>query len=349
MRTTRLVGSLGLVAALCCAAPAAGQHRVRLTNSERPIATVPFNAAGTSALVLSPDGTRGAYVEPVEGGFRVVVDGADQPPYEQIARGTPVFSPDGRRVAYAAAWEGRWYVVVNGEQSEPHDAVIGATLKFGGAGGERLAYVARRGKQAFVVLDGVPGRPCDSVDEASLAFSPDGARLAYVARRQGGRAAVVVIDGNESLLYDDAGRPVFSGDARHVAYVASVGGREFVVLDNVAQPPQPGIRRGSLRLNFAGDRLVYVARSQKGMRVVDAAGAPGAAAAVAVAAAAEARPKEVAHRLSRRSSATRRTPARRSPSARRTSPSSSCSGRSTHSRSRRPGTTSTSSSTSGRR
>src|SRR5688500_6980276 len=105
MRTARLVGCLGLAASLCCATPAAGQHRVRLTNSEHPVAAVPFNAADASSLVLSPDGRRGAYVEPVEGGFRVMVDGVDQPPYEQIARGTPVFSPDGQRLAYAAARE----------------------------------------------------------------------------------------------------------------------------------------------------------------------------------------------------------------------------------------------------
>ena len=291
MHTARLVGCVGTLAALCFTPRVAAQHAVRLQNSEKPIASVPFHAAHSTALVLSADGRRGAYVVPAEGGFRVVVDGKDEPAYEQLARGTPVFSPDGKRVAYAGATKGRWHVIDNGEESQPFDAVSGTSLLFGNpdAAGEcRLAYVASRDKQEFVVLQGVEGPPSDSIDAASLAFSPDGNHLVYVSRRKQGAAlaAVVVVDGaNDSLFYEKTTRPFFSADSLHFAYVAVRGGTTFVVRDNREEPAAAhvGIVGTSLTLAPDGGRFAYVARSENGMTVIDS-GAPRAAAEAAAAA-----------------------------------------------------------------
>jgi Tol biopolymer transport system component len=281
MHTMRLVRWVGVAAALCCATPVAAQHRVRLTNSERPVAAVPFHAGRSTAIVLSPDGRRGAYVMPATGGFRVVLDGKDQPAYEQLARGSPVFSPDGKRLVYAGAREGRWYVIDNDEESQPFDAVLGTSLLFGGpAGGDQhLAYVAARDKKQFVVLEGIEGPPCDAIDPGSLVFSPDGNHLAYVGRRKQGAAlaAVVVVDGvNESLFYEWATPPTFSADSMHFAYVAARGGTTFVVLDNREEPAHAGAVGTSLRLRPDGRRFAYVARADGGRVVVDSAAAGAA-------------------------------------------------------------------------
>ena len=220
-----------LVLAACTAS---GQHRTTLVRRERTLASLPFDPkdALSSSLVVSPDGTRGAYLKRVRGlrdRLAVVIDGNEETQaYEQVGRNFVTFSPDSRSSAYAAMRDGTWYVVLNGAEGEPFEAVIGDSITFS-PDGKRLAYVARRDGNSFVVAEGIAGPGYDGIAAGSLTFGPDGRRLAYAARR--GDAEFVVADGVERKAYDAVGRPYFSTDGRRLAHAAHAGGRSFLVAD----------------------------------------------------------------------------------------------------------------------
>jgi WD40-like Beta Propeller Repeat len=80
-----------------------------------------------------------------------------------------------------------------------------------------------------VVLEGREGPVYAGIVEQSLVFTSDATRFAYVGKRN--NKFVVNIDGKEQRGYDGIGRVRFSGDGRHVAYEATDGGKDFVVVD----------------------------------------------------------------------------------------------------------------------
>src|SRR3954471_1148922 len=86
-RTIVFLALAGGAAAL--AAPrASAQQRTTLTRKERPLASLPFDSADSRGVVVSPDGTRGAYAKRIKGGSQlVVIDGnVSEQPYDQIGR-----------------------------------------------------------------------------------------------------------------------------------------------------------------------------------------------------------------------------------------------------------------------
>jgi len=77
-------------------------------------------------------------------------------------------------------------------------------------------------------------------DITSVALSPDGSRVAYAVQDSSNQWHAV-IDGTATETYDNNDRArrfvfTFSPDGKHVAYVATKGGKEFVVLDARPQP-----------------------------------------------------------------------------------------------------------------
>src|SRR4051812_31263301 len=69
------------VAVMLCALLSAGQAalaqpRTVPARRERTLASLPFDSSVARSVVVSPDGTRGAYVKPLKGGsLAVVIDG----------------------------------------------------------------------------------------------------------------------------------------------------------------------------------------------------------------------------------------------------------------------------------
>jgi DNA-binding beta-propeller fold protein YncE len=272
----RIVGAVSFVAlaiAMVGPMPALAQERVVLTNSETPLAKIPFDSRGSRSIVLSADGLHGAYVAG-EGPYEwVVIDGETSAVYERVARDSLVFSPDGTRMAFAARLGGRWYVASgNGNAEEPFDAVVARSVRFS-PDGRRLAFIATRERRTFVVADGGEGPAFDAIADDRIAFSPAG-RLAYVGVRAGRR--VVVIDGAESLPFADATFPVFSGDGLRAAYLASDGRRQFIAFDDFARQDAPEDTRAlSLTLSHNGSRVAYAFGPPGAVRVAIADRAEG--------------------------------------------------------------------------
>jgi hypothetical protein len=154
------------------------------------------------------------------------------------------------------------------------------------------AGVAMKGSRMVLIVDGQEGPPFDEIKpsdgRSAAVFSPGGKRVAYIGKRGGEEIAVV--DGKEGSAYKSigAGRGLlsaaeskvflFSQTAVRVAYTievvsgapsaaARVTGRPElsarVVLDGLPGPEYYQI--GDML--FAGERLVYIARTKEGKYV----------------------------------------------------------------------------------
>lgn len=270
----KAIAALAFALAGLCVEPfsapvASAQHGTTLTRRERPLASLPFDASGSRSVVISPDGTRGAYVRPLKGGtLLVVVDGNASPQaYEQLGRNL-VFSPDSRHVAFAGSRGDHWYVVVDGAEGDPFDSVVPDSIVFSPQG-DRVACVAELDGRASVVTNETPGKAYDAIVDGSLVFAVDG-RLAYVARA-GGKESLV-LDGEEGKSYDTVGRPRFSRDGRHVAFAAAAGGTTFVVIDGVegrARPADDPVHPLSLLFSPSGAAAYVVGPRGRVRAVID--------------------------------------------------------------------------------
>lgn len=100
----------------------------------------------------------------------------------------------------------------------------------------------------------------------SVRISPDGKRFAVVIQSEDKATAHASIDGQEQKTYGWVRDLAFSGDSRHVAYVATIDGKDLPVVDG-----REGAFRGeiwggtrggggTLRLNHDGTGVAFVAR-----------------------------------------------------------------------------------------
>jgi hypothetical protein len=209
------------------------------------------------SVTLSPDGRRLALVaRGADGRERVVVDGNEGKPYEQVFEDSLAFSGDGARLAYVARRGGRSVVIADGTEVGAHDGVATGSVRFSPAG-RRIAYVAERVGAGGVVrrcvaVDGAEGRDYDWVNSAPV-FSPDGRHVACVAERRRasgeGFESLLVVDGAEAGAYPWVrGDPVFALDGRRVAYLAAAPDERFADAGAVARiAGNPA----------AGERLVF--------------------------------------------------------------------------------------------
>ena len=214
-------------------------------------------------LVVSPDGTRMAYVLFDGPSGRIVIDGRAGTSYAGFGT-KPVFSADSRHVAYLAMNAQKlWFVVADGiESREKYSTVQGHAGVFPNLqwslDGRELAYIssvdANGALKQVVVADHVEGRKYDEI--AGLAMDPKGERVAYAART--GNQWAVVVDGKEGPRHDGvlATSPVFSPDGRHVAYGAQEGRRFFVVIDGKRGRDYDNLG-GALLFAPDSKRLVY--------------------------------------------------------------------------------------------
>jgi len=149
-------------------------------------------------------------------------------------------------------------VAVDGES---HAAYDGAYCPRFSPDGKRLAFRAQLGPELggrnFIVCDGRALRSYDWVCWRHHVFSPDSRHLAYIAWRgtKGpapaewhGTKWFVVCDGREGPPVDWKNRyawpqvPVFSPDSRHLAYFATRGDKQFIVIDGVEGPRHVFVR-----------------------------------------------------------------------------------------------------------
>jgi Tol biopolymer transport system component len=91
-------------------------------------------------------------------------------------------------------------------------------------------------------------------------ISPNGKRFAVVIQSQDKKTAYASIDGRNQKPYAWARDLTFSGDSRHLAYVAAVDGKDLPVVDGREGAFRGEIWGGTLRLNHDGTRTAFVAR-----------------------------------------------------------------------------------------
>ena len=100
---------------------------------------------------FSPDSQRLVYFADTVYGWRLFVDGKEQPCLEP--RSEPVFTPDSKHVVY---WAGRGdgvCLVLDGRRQADYDAAEFRTLAFS-PDSRHVAYLARRKSQWLLVVDG---------------------------------------------------------------------------------------------------------------------------------------------------------------------------------------------------
>ena len=73
-------------------------------------------------------------------------------------------------------------------------------------------------------------------DNSRVLFATNGSRDIYKIKK--GDQWVVLIDGQESEVYDAVASPAFSADGKQFAYSATIDGKTFLVINGVAQETQ---------------------------------------------------------------------------------------------------------------
>lgn len=224
---------------------------------------------GCRDFVLSPDGTRFAYivdsrVQTEAFGNRdpyVVIDGKKgkmfAAPYVQYLS----FSPDSKRVAYLVRTkqdDGEWFVV-DGENEGKHFTLIHWPFLFS-PDSSKLTYTASHNKWCGIVVNGTRWRDHCATQ---FLFSADSSRLAYIAEaddkvhyKKDGRFYVALdqkyfvgIDDRVEKKYDSITGLKFSPDNKTLVYAAKRGGKWFIVVN--------GEERKAYDRILVGDNLDY--------------------------------------------------------------------------------------------
>jgi WD40 repeat protein len=150
---------------------------------------------------FSPDGKHYAYTVRQNGMAGLAIDKDSTAKCEYYAVIDIAWDSAGERVAYVANYDGPSMVAANGAQFEE-------------SGG--MWFVVNRAVGSKAGEDG-PG----FVEVADPVFSPASDHLTYRARR--GLRWLIVVDGQQSEVYDEVGPPIFSSDGTRVAFGARKG------------------------------------------------------------------------------------------------------------------------------
>lgn len=168
--------------------------------------------------------------------------------------------PETDDVIFKAQIRGKWFLHMPHHVSEPFDAIDG--LHFVSKGRVLIAR-ARIGERWFKLVDGKTGHPIDPKQDETLASST-GELLAYVAVVKGKRRAVLNGQLGHVLARDTV--PLMSPDGKHIAYIATHSGEEFVVLDEQAFDARAS---AVLHLGWSRERRnpIYVTKTEKQYRL----------------------------------------------------------------------------------
>lgn len=138
----------------------------------------------------------------------------------------------------------------------------GSNKLFTPPGGRRVVWREQRRQTWRMVVNGAPGKAYETI--GTPIFSPDGSRIAYTAEKdanamaRGAAGTVVVVEKEESPAFEQVTSLQFTGDGRHVGYLAATAGGFQAMLDGRSlekTPPAPG--KVELQLNHDGSRWAY--------------------------------------------------------------------------------------------
>lgn len=161
------------------------------------------------------------------------------------------------------AWPGAGQAAEQaGRTEEVLASYDGNTRVFTPPGSRRVVWREQRRQTWRMVVNGDAGKAYDTI--GTPIFSPDGSRIAYTAEKdasasaRGAAGTVVVLEDRESPAFEQVTSLQFTGDGRHVAYLAGINGGMQPMLDGRPLEPGPaGPGRAELRVNHDGSRWAY--------------------------------------------------------------------------------------------
>lgn len=240
---------------------------------------------GVARPQFSDDGHHLLYVATkTPGKYTLVVDGKEGPLYDWVGTDNPganvLISSDGAHIAYVArqskAQGGNSVVVMDGKEAPNADRV------WMSPDGKNFTYLTRQKavgqERVTIVINGKPGLEYNVFDDLRLA--PDGHPIYTV--RGGPNSKLFLVDGDkESDAYDSVSLNSihFSPNGKHMAYVAMINNRFFVVLDGkkfklfseIQRPPAPNSQLADERMmRFTADQqhVLYHARDNNNSYLV---------------------------------------------------------------------------------
>lgn len=219
----------------------------------------------SDSLTFSPDQKNAACVVFNEEYMQVLTNDRAGKKYDHIAKGYPIFSPAGNRVGYIADKTGNHFVVVDNHESTGYDGAC--CLRFS-PNGKYVAYIAKEDGKQFVVMNGNRLRAYDMIDQSTgVIFSPDSQTLAYIAKNDTADGVHVVINGEESPLFDSITEISFSPDSKNTAYIISRNNEWFVFRNQNKEGPYD--KAESLVWSPDAARLAYIAVKDGEFWIVD--------------------------------------------------------------------------------
>jgi len=207
------------------------------------------------SLVLSPNGKDVAYGAHDGSRQLVVRSNVESKRYDGVP-GKPVFSRDSRRLLHPADDENRQFIVLDGAAQPSFDYIVIGDNETFSPDGHHIAYVVKQGAHQHVAVDNVPGPAFDGISARSVCLSRDGRRIAYAARLGSDRFAVC--DHRAKPPHANVWGLLFSPNGNHLAYVATVGRRHGVFVEDEPVFDCDGVLTAAAghALRFDGDRIL---------------------------------------------------------------------------------------------
>lgn len=194
-------------------------------------------------VVISADGEHVAYGAMVDGKWRMVVDGREGRAFDSVI--APVFSPDGKHIIYLAKEDGKWHVVVDNKPSAGTKKSYAQTVV--NAESNVIAYVEDQDKAARLVVSDMRFSKMHSKASTGtmLVTNKAGTRLAATQSVDNKKRVIDFSfadpdDVHEGRFYDVISDLTFGNDGVSLAYVAKVGDRRLLVLNDRQEPLPDG-------------------------------------------------------------------------------------------------------------
>jgi hypothetical protein len=222
------------------------------------------------SLTFSPDGNHLAYVAKKDGQTLVIIDENVVKVYTNIEfdTGTFVFSPDSKHFAYQAYYKTfrDHFIVLDGNELKPKELInccqsIGWGPFFTSDSKHVIYTVKDNNGREFVVRDEKVISSKSYFDIVWLNISPTD-EVVYVAKPEADQKEVLIIGEKETQInYEIISIPTFSPDGKHLAYVISREGKNYIIVDDKESKGYDRILPPFYSLYFSSDSqyLGYVA------------------------------------------------------------------------------------------
>ena len=259
--TCALAAGIGLMFGTAIISTAQPSDTQGAIASKTLLATIDLSAWNPRSIIASPNVRNIAYIQKAsDTKVQVVRDGKPGALFDAIKRDSLRFSPDGQRLAYQATQGTHQVMVVDESVSAGYRKILDGSFTFS-PDGTRYAYAAQNKKRKwFAIIDGELSPPYQRIIPYSLQFSLTN-RVAYIATT--GSKQIMVMDGQASPRYDNiwSGESVFDPTGTRTAYVTQTAKAWSVTVDGNEGPHFDFIAITSIVFSGDSQHTAYVAQS----------------------------------------------------------------------------------------